>query len=306
MLLSKLPKTDNLGWPWNEETDSAIYANKCSWPKISIVTPSFNQGQFIEETIRSVLLQNYPNLEYIIIDGGSTDNTVEIIKKYEQWITYWISESDNGQSDAINKGLKLASGEVLNWLNSDDFLANDALFHIGSEDWNSEVGAVVGTGHKVNDEGVVLYTPKLSELSTEAFYNWIDHGHFMQPACFFSRNAWLSCGPINEQLFFCMDVELWIKISKMFIFKRIFHSIAFAHAHSNAKTTAFVDKMKIETYMMVAANGNFTLGRNLLYEFLERKVERNSLKHILGRLKHNIVTSLKSFIFFNEDINSSS
>ena len=91
-----------------------------SWPKISIVTPSYNQGQYIEETIRSVLLQNYPNLEYIIIDGGSTDNSVEIIKKYEPWISYWVSEPDQGQSHPINKGFEKATGEIFAYLNSDD------------------------------------------------------------------------------------------------------------------------------------------------------------------------------------------
>ena len=90
------------------------------WPRISIVTPSYNQGQFIEETIRSVLQQGYPNLEYIIIDGGSTDNSVEIIKKYEEYLTYWVSEPDDGQYDAINKGFSRATGEIMAWLNSDD------------------------------------------------------------------------------------------------------------------------------------------------------------------------------------------
>ena len=95
---------------------------EASWPRISIVTPSFNQGRFIEETIRSVLLQGYPNLEYFVIDGGSTDNSVEVIKKYSPWLTYWVSEPDRGQSDAINRGLKMASGDFATWINSDESL----------------------------------------------------------------------------------------------------------------------------------------------------------------------------------------
>ena len=92
-----------------------------SYPKISIVTPSFNQGKYIEQTIQSVLTQNYPNLEYIIIDGGSTDKTVDIIKKYEQQLSYWVTEPDKGQTDAINKGFAKCTGEIFNWINSDDF-----------------------------------------------------------------------------------------------------------------------------------------------------------------------------------------
>ena len=99
------PPEDKTGWPWTEQTE--VFPDKMpdgsDWPRISIVTPSYNQGQFIEETIRSILLQGYPNLEYIIIDGGSNDNSVEIIKKYEHYLSYWISESDRGQSHAINK-----------------------------------------------------------------------------------------------------------------------------------------------------------------------------------------------------------
>lgn len=100
------------------------------FPKISIVTPSYNQGKYIEDTILSILDQNYPNLEYFIIDGGSNDETINIIKKYEDKINYWISEPDQGQSDAINKGLELCTGEIFNWINSDDKLAPGALFEI--------------------------------------------------------------------------------------------------------------------------------------------------------------------------------
>jgi len=100
------------------------------YPKISIITPSFNQGKYLEETIFSVLGQNYPNLEYIIIDGGSTDNSVDIIKKYENQLTYWISEPDNGQSHAINKGFMKATGGILAWLNSDDMYLPGVLDYV--------------------------------------------------------------------------------------------------------------------------------------------------------------------------------
>lgn len=130
-LLNKLPAVDGKkGWPWTEEVNADIYASKKEWPKISIVTPSYNQGKFIEETIRSILLQNYPNLEYIIMDGGSKDDTVEIIKKYEPWITFWVSEKDSGQANAINKGITKCTGDIFNWINSDDYLAPNALYNI--------------------------------------------------------------------------------------------------------------------------------------------------------------------------------
>jgi len=100
------------GWPWTEETSRLPekMSDGRPWPRISIVTPSYNQGQFIEETIRSVLLQGYPNLEYIVIDGGSSDGSVEILQEYEQWLAYWVSERDRGQADALNKGFRRASG----------------------------------------------------------------------------------------------------------------------------------------------------------------------------------------------------
>src|SRR5687767_12795196 len=128
-LLAILPEhsENKKGWPWNQETTFNPGDSKKDWPKISIVTPSYNQGIFLEETLRSILLQNYPNLELIVIDGGSNDNSVEIIKKYEPWITYWITEKDRGQSDAINKGIRRTTGEILTWINSDDLLTPGSL-----------------------------------------------------------------------------------------------------------------------------------------------------------------------------------
>jgi len=129
--MSTLPKPPpgRTGWPWITEAgwDSASDSVKRDVPRITVVTPSFNQAEFIEETIRSVLLQGYPNLEYIVIDGGSTDGSVEVIEKYSPWLTYWCSEPDRGQSHAINKGFERATGEILGWINSDDILYSGAL-----------------------------------------------------------------------------------------------------------------------------------------------------------------------------------
>src|SRR5438067_1469746 len=128
------PPAGKTGWPWTDETPAlqSTRPDGSAWPRISIVTPSYNQGQFIEETIRSVLLQGYPDLEYIIIDGGSQDESVEIIKKYEPWLTYWVSEQDRGQSHAINKGFDRSTGLILGWLNSDDVLLPNALATVAS------------------------------------------------------------------------------------------------------------------------------------------------------------------------------
>jgi glycosyltransferase involved in cell wall biosynthesis len=124
------PPKGKSGWPWTVETPPASRPGQHNSIKISIVTPSLNQGQYIEETIRSVVLQGYPNLEYIIIDGGSSDQSVEIIKKYSSHLAFWTIEKDHGQSDATNKGLKRATGEIYGWINSDDCLARDTLWEV--------------------------------------------------------------------------------------------------------------------------------------------------------------------------------
>jgi len=253
------PPQRNTGWPWTEGTESLSEIGTDDEPRttISVVTPSYNQGEFIEETIRSVLLQGYPALEYFVVDGGSTDETVSILEKYDSWIDDWVSEPDRGQSHAINKGLRRTSGDVLTWLNSDDYLAPEALRNMAEafRHATSSVGAIVGIGHKVNRQGEIVYTPDTPELSHEAFLDWMGRGNFMQPACFFRREAWETCGPLREDLQYPMDVDLWLKMAREYEFGRVSETIAYAYEHEQSKTTGERPYMRAETIQLIAEHG---------------------------------------------------
>lgn len=202
-------------WPWNAEiTRQPSYSDEnTEWPKITIVTPSYNQGEFIEETIRSVLLQNYPNLEYIVIDGGSTDNTIEIIKKYEEWIDFWVSEPDNGQSDAVNKGFEKATGKYGNWINSDDLLAEDALLKI-SEHFNGDdeptlfLGKCVHTDKHLNPLSIqTSYIRTIDDL-IDIEHHWGSNA-IAQQNVLFSIEQFRKVGGLKVNNHYAMDYELW-------------------------------------------------------------------------------------------------
>jgi len=184
-----------------------------------MITPSFNQGEFIEETIRSVLLQGYPDLEYLILDGGSTDNSVEIIKKYSTWLTYWVSEPDSGQSDAINRGLRKATGEFVAWINSDDMLCQNALVDHMSRYGVTPGTAYVGVCIYVDATGRVLSSHQGNVHSLEDLVRirtvWRlggHQGHIVQPEVLFPRELALSIGGLNTDNHFTMDYELWGKL----------------------------------------------------------------------------------------------
>lgn len=265
-------------------------------PKISIVTPSYNQGQFLEKTILSIINQDYKNIEFIIIDGGSTDNSVEIIKKYEKSIDYWISEPDNGQSDAINKGFARANGDIFYWINSDDYLLPNALSKIANYTWSNSIGAVVGIGHKVNVNDEIVYTPTYyEEITTQKLFQWTNQRNFMQPACFFTKNAWNKCGPLNSELNYCLDLDLWIKISKCFKIERIKQELAHAYIHQDAKTTADVEKMKMETYLMIASHGGIKESRKQLFNFFDEEQSRLIRINNLPKSKNIFQKVLKKF-----------
>lgn len=180
-----------------------------NYPKISIVTPSFNQGKYLEQTILSVIGQNYPNLEYIIIDGGSTDGSVEIIKKYEKYLTYWVSEKDEGQSDAINKGLKRTTGDIFNWINSDDYYEKDIFFHLAEIFSDNTISAVCGKSMLFGNNKKMLaegtFIDKNDLLKTFCMC------HIEQPATFFRSKVIREIGLLSACLHYVMDKELWLK-----------------------------------------------------------------------------------------------
>ncbi|MBD2001069.1 glycosyltransferase [Leptolyngbya sp. FACHB-541] len=192
-------------------------ASATNLPRISIITPSYNQGHFIEETIRSVLDQNYPNLEYIIIDGGSTDNTIEIIKKYESRITYWVSETDRGQTHAINKGITKATGGILAYLNSDDYYLPGTLFKV-AEHFRQfpKTDLLHGRCRYVNEQGEKIGEHLGSIQSFEEIIDlwgvWWQERQFVQPEVFWSKRITDQIGQFCEDLHYVMDYEYWCRI----------------------------------------------------------------------------------------------
>ncbi len=208
------PREGKFGWPWTEEKTLIPPAmfDGFTWPKISIVTPSYNQGEFIEETIRSVLLQNYPNLEYIIIDGGSTDNSVEIIKKYEKFLTFWISEKDKGQADAVNKGWNKCSGAVLSWLNADDLLLPGALFTIMEKAVaHPNFHLIYGQCEWFDEDGNIGIVG--ADYSFEKIIHKMGMWDIPQPAAFVSRGGLDKSGMLDVRLRQSLDKDLWMRLA---------------------------------------------------------------------------------------------
>lgn len=183
-------------------------------PKVSVVTPSYNQAQFLEASIRSVLEQDYPNIEYIVIDGGSKDDSVEIIQKYADRLDYWVSEKDKGHADALNKGFTRATGEILAWLNSDDIYYPGAVSEaVAFLNENPQVGMVYANANLIDQDGRTI--GKFAAKQTD--YRNLMRGsvHIPQATTFFRADLWLQVGPLDLSLFFAFDYDLWVKLAKV-------------------------------------------------------------------------------------------
>ena len=182
-------------------------------PLVSIVTPSFNQGPFLEDTITSVLAQTYHPIEYIVIDGGSTDDSVEIIQKHSERLAYWVSEPDRGQSHAINKGLQRSTGAVIGWLNSDDTLMPGAVARVvGAMEKDPMV--VHGSVRLIDADGKTIARPKLAKRNQEfGVETIVGEGLINQPGSFWNRAIMERVGHLNEDLNYIMDFELWVRMA---------------------------------------------------------------------------------------------
>jgi glycosyltransferase involved in cell wall biosynthesis len=211
-------------------------------PIVSIITPSFNQANYLEATIQSVLGQDYPRIEYIIVDGGSTDGSVDVIKKHEGRLAWWVSEQDKGQTDAINKGFNRANGEILAWLNSDDTYnpgAISAAVKFLAE--NPDVAMIYADCDFINEQGAVI--GKFNSAQTD--YRRLREGyvHIPQQTMFFRAKYWKELGPLDPSFYFAMDYDLWTRIAAHAPIKYLpGQTWANFRLHTSGKTTSADDR----------------------------------------------------------------
>ena len=223
-------------------------------PRVSIVTPSYNQARYLEATILSVLAQDYARIEYIVVDGASTDGSVEIIKKHKVNLAYWVSEKDSGQADAINRGLARASGEILAWLNSDDYYLSSAVsaaIRIFEE--NPDVAMVYGDLLAVDENGRTINLLKYEQLTLEDLLCFQIIG---QPAVFFRRAAYEKTGGLDPTFHYLLDHQLWIRLAQQGRILHVPQIWAAARYHADAKNRAKAAEFGHEAFRILDwANG---------------------------------------------------
>ena len=226
------PPADRAGWPWNVETELPDEADWKAWPRISIVTPSFQQGAYLEECIRSVLLQNYPNLEYVVIDGGSNDGSAEVIARYASFLSHWQSKKDAGQGDAINQGFARTSGDVLGWINSDDLLLPGALLAVAKEFMRGAPDIVYGDAlNFFEDDRSLQYWQ--GHWVTRSFLQF--GGLISSHAVFWKRSIHV---PIWSELNCNVDGELWQRLVPGRMLRYLPRPLGVCRVHGETKSNA--------------------------------------------------------------------
>jgi len=218
--------------------------------KISIITPSYNQAPYLEQTIRSVLGQGFPDLEYWIVDGGSTDGSLEIIQKYADILSGWVSEPDNGQADAINKGFRQVTGEIVSWLNSDDVYPPGVLKEVaGFFHENPDIGMVYGNAVSFDQDGYPMNDLVFSDWGLEGL---VSFNIICQPAVFMRKTVLEAAGYLDEEYHMLLDHHLWLRIAQITQITHMPKVWAFARHHSGAKNVAQAPRFGQEAYKVLA------------------------------------------------------
>lgn len=270
------------GWPWTVEAQHPPSAAAALAPRISIVTPSLRQADTIERTIRSVLLQGYPDLEYIVMDGGSQDGSRDIIERYSPWLKAWASEPDRGQCHAVNKGLALGSGQIFGWLNADDWFVPGALWAIARM-YHQHPNAVAwcGAGRSIDSENGVVdtFTPYLKEGG--AIGQWWTDVRLPQQSCLFSADAFRRIGGLDEDLHYALDFDFFVRLSKVGSFALSNTLIGCAASNPQVKSRRNIALREAEVVKVFWKNGLPDLAAERMVHFAERSA---SLRMVIRRI----------------------
>lgn len=276
-----------------------------NWPRITVVTPSYNQGRFIENTIRSVMAQGYPNLEYIIIDGASRDNTLEVIRKYEKRITFWTSEKDEGQAHAINKGFARATGDIFAWLNSDDIYCDGTLRKV-AEYWLAHPGCnfLAGDGEIVNSAADKReYYIKVAKYTFKDLLEFHKGKHLAQPSVFFSRQAFRNSGGVDKSLHIAFDLDLWLRMRLKYELHYMAGCLSKLRHHDDAKT--WKDSVRLAQEINLVVN-RYVGGLNLpdrlniksgLRKFYASTLSKSALVRYLQKDRDGALRLMRQAIF---------
>ncbi|HYM86683.1 MAG TPA: glycosyltransferase family 2 protein [Pseudoxanthomonas sp.] len=230
------PSAAQAGWPWQSGAALAIREPTGGWPRLTVVTPSYNQAPYLERTIRSVLLQGYPHLEYIVIDGGSSDGSVEIIRKYERWIAFWVSEPDHGQAGAINKGLKRATGDWLAWQNSDDMFYPGAFAAVALRGVSKpDADLIIGNINLIDEDDRVLSDQRFVRPTFKAL---LAEGMVLtNQAAFWRRSVHEQIGWLKEEMVCAFDYEWFLRVLEQRRADHIDSVLGGFRIHRQAKST---------------------------------------------------------------------
>jgi glycosyltransferase involved in cell wall biosynthesis len=276
-MLSELPAapTGRSGWPWTEASPAlpGTLSSGRPWPRLTIVTPSYNQGAFIEETIRSVLLQGYPNLEYFVVDGRSTDGSVGIIRKYARWLSGWTSEPDRGQAHAINKAFLGATGDLIAWINSDDAYLPAAFSAVAARHLEHRGALILGNVENFHEDTHAVTLVRQANVSPRALLRpETERCTWHQPGIFVPRTLAGSVGPLDETLHYSFDYDWLLRLTARAPVVYLDQTVARFRIHSSAKTTAHLPRCAEENRVVI--------GRHAAALSLRERRRERSLQHV--------------------------